>query len=95
MSKKSTSKKNISDASNKSKSPKAISFVGKHPISKAGPEVNIPCQRGKDLKTKGQHCDGKRAYNTSPTEGGRQASFQCIKCGFQWSVDMGGSFSRA
>lgn len=73
--------------------PKAVSFVGKHPSPKPGPEVNMPCQRGKDLKTKGQHCDSKMAFNTSPNPGGRTASFECAKCHFQWTVAMGGTFS--
>ncbi len=73
--------------------PKAISFVGKNPRKAAGPEVNMACQRGKDLKTKGQHCDSKRAYNMSGTPGGSSPSFQCTKCGFQWTVQMGGSFN--
>jgi len=57
------------------------------------PEVNIPCQRGKDLLTKGSSCDSKRAWNTSPRQGGRQASFKCMKCKHCWSVAMGGVFS--
>jgi DNA-directed RNA polymerase subunit M/transcription elongation factor TFIIS len=73
--------------------PKAVSFVGQRPKAKKGPEVNMPCQRGKDLKTKGQHCDSKRAYNTSAQQGGKNASFECIKCGHQWTVAMGGSFT--
>ena len=82
------------DKSKKSDSgPKAVSFVGSRPKSKKGPEVNMPCQRVKDLKTKGQSCDSKRAYNTSPTSGGKTASFECIKCGHSWTVAMGGSFA--
>jgi len=73
--------------------PKAVSFVGKKPKDIPGPEVNMPCQRGKDLKTKGQHCEGKRAYNLSPQPGGKNAAFRCVTCGFQWTVAMGGSFN--
>jgi hypothetical protein len=78
--------------------PKAVSFVGKRPgKNNPGPEVNMPCQRGKDIKTKGQYCDSKRAFNTTPNPGtgGKVASFECCKCHFQWSVDMGGQFSGA
>jgi hypothetical protein len=75
------------------KAPKAVSFVGKSPKTAKGPEVNMPCQRGKDIKSKGQHCNGKRAYNTSPVPGGKNASFECCTCGFQWTVAMGGSFN--
>jgi transposase-like protein len=53
----------------------------------------MPCQRGKDLQTKGQACDSKLAYNISPRQGGTQAAFRCAKCGHQWTVAMGGSFS--
>jgi hypothetical protein len=75
--------------------PKAVSFVGKKSNSKTppGPEVNMPCKRGKDLKTKGQSCDSKRAYNLSKETGGKQAAFECCKCGHQWTVAMGGSFA--
>lgn len=75
-----------------SEPPKAVSFVGKRPNPITGPEVNIPCQRGKDMKTKGQSCDSKRAFNISKNPGGSHASFQCLKCGFQWEVAMGGNF---
>ena len=73
--------------------PKAVSFVGKGPKAAPGPEVNMPCQRGKDLQTKGQACDSKLAYNISPRQGGTQAAFRCAKCGHSWTVAMGGSFS--
>jgi hypothetical protein len=73
--------------------PKAVSFVGKKPGTTKGPEVNTPCQRGKDLKTKGQSCDSRRAYNTSPRPGGKVASFECVKCHHTWTVAMGGSFA--
>jgi transposase-like protein len=55
------------------------------------PEVNMPCQRGKDQLTKGSHCDSKMAYNMSEP-GSRMPSFKCVKCGFTWMVPMGGSF---
>ena len=77
----------------KDESPKAVSFVGKKPAGTPGPEVNMPCQRGKDLKTKGQACDSKRAFNISPQQGGKQATFRCVKCNHTWSVAMGGSFA--
>ncbi len=73
--------------------PKAVSFVGSRPSPTPGPEVNMPCQRGKDIKSKGQHCDSKRAFNTSKNQGGRNAAFECCKCHFQWTVAMGGTFS--
>ncbi len=83
------------ETKNNGAGPKAVSFVGKKSGSKnpPGPEVNMPCKRGKDLKTKGQSCDSKRAYNLSKTAGGKQAAFECVKCGHQWTVAMGGSFT--
>ena len=85
---------NKDKSASKDSGPKAVSFVGKKPSdTKKGPEVNLPCQRGKDLKTKGQSCDGRRAYNMSAVAGGKQASFECCKCGFTWTVAMGGSFA--
>ena len=59
------------------------------------PEVNMPCKRGKDLMTKGSSCDSKRAWNTSPVAGGKNASFKCMKCNYQWNVPMGGVFNGA
>lgn len=56
-----------------------------------GPIVNMPCKRGKDQRTAGQACDSKRAYKLSK-DGSPQVQFKCVKCGFIWTVPLGGEF---
>jgi hypothetical protein len=57
-----------------------------------GPEVLMPCKRGQDLRTKGQKCDSRMAYNLTPEQGSQHPRFQCVRCGFQWVTPVGGSF---
>jgi len=55
------------------------------------PSVMVACRRGKDAATAGQSCDSRTAYQLSEP-GGTQAQFKCVKCGFVWTVPLGGRF---
>lgn len=58
-----------------------------------GPEVLMPCRRGHDIRTEGQRCISRMAYNLTPQQGAKSATFQCTKCNYQWTVPLGGQFN--
>lgn len=54
--------------------------------------VHMKCKRGSDRITNGQNCLSLSAERLSPV-GSMAASFKCVKCGFIWSVSLGGTFN--
>ena len=61
-------------------------------MKKDYPEVFAKCRRGGDRVTVGQSCDGMKASNmTEP--GSHSVTMKCLKCGFVWSVPVGGATS--
>lgn len=63
-------------------------------MSNENPEVMVKCKRGSDRLTEGQTCDGKMAERLSGP-GSHVVSFKCKKCGYMWSVPLGGMFVGA
>jgi hypothetical protein len=53
-------------------------------------EVFMPCKRGSDKFTNGQHCDSKVAFKMQ-IQNPHSPTFKCVKCGYVWSVGVGGS----
>ena len=56
------------------------------------PTVMVKCRRGSDKITNGQTCDSRSAHSLNP-QGSSVSIFKCVKCGFVWSVAVGGSFT--
>ena len=54
--------------------------------------VHIKCKRGTDRITSGQNCLSLSAEKLTPS-GSMSTSFKCVKCGFVWSVAVGGTFN--
>lgn len=54
-------------------------------------KVLMPCRRGSDRLTEGQGCDSKNAYRLRP-QGSKFPAFKCCKCGYEWTVPIGGQF---
>ena len=50
------------------------------------------CRRGSDLATNGQSCSSTSAVKMSP-DGSASPTFKCKKCGYIWSISVGGSFN--
>lgn len=55
-------------------------------------EVLAKCKRGSDKSTAGQECPSKLAHKLN-TPGSHVVILRCIKCHYQWSINIGGSFS--
>jgi len=54
--------------------------------------VNAKCRRGSDKVTSGQSCNSMRVINLSPP-GSSTVQFKCDKCGYCWTVNLGGTFT--
>ena len=55
-------------------------------------EVFAKCRRGNDKATTGESCSSTRVFKLkSPNP--HVSLFRCAKCGYQWSINVGGSFS--
>ena len=52
--------------------------------------VMVKCRRGSDRMTAGDSCSSLSARRESHSNK-RHVHFQCMKCGFKWSVDLGGN----
>lgn len=57
-------------------------------------KVLMPCKRGSDQLTRGQSCNSKNAYRLRPM-GSKHPAFKCCKCGYEWTVPVGGQFVGA
>lgn len=55
-------------------------------------EVFAKCKRGSDKATTGENCESNRAYKM-PSHNPHVSIFRCSKCNYQWSLNLGGSFS--
>jgi transposase-like protein len=58
-------------------------------------KVLMPCKRGTTQMTHGQSCDSKSAFKLTESNGPRASApaFKCAKCGFEWTVPIGGTFT--
>ena len=55
-------------------------------------EVFAKCKRGTDKLTVGESCGSNTAYKIN-SNNPHVVIFRCTKCGYQWSIPIGGSFS--
>lgn len=55
--------------------------------------VFAKCRRGNDQLTTGQSCESNQAYNLSEPHS-HLVRMKCVKCGFTWSVNVGGFTSH-
>lgn len=53
------------------------------------PIVHMKCRRGSDKMTEGQTCNYMRAEKRSD-DGAPVVQFKCEKCGYIWSISVGG-----
>lgn len=54
--------------------------------------THMKCRRGSDRITSGQSCDGLQVEKIN-TGNPKNPMFKCKKCGFSWSVPIGGEFN--
>ncbi len=63
-------------------------------VKKDQEKVLMPCKRGSDPITGGQHCNNKWAYMLLAKQS-KSPAFKCCECGYEWIVPLGGQFMGA